>query len=125
MAFCFCAASRSCDGPDRYRQSDHVESPDCGCQRTSYHTYLDRVFNLGWVRRHWHDANEVYEEGLLIPIMKFANRGGVGQDLICMVRASVRELDQVVGNLYGLAACNAAGDRGLQTMIGKFGSTRW
>lgn len=67
------------------------------------------------------DANEVYEEGILIPIMKFAERGIVGQDLIRMVRANVREPDQVVGDMYSLAACNAAGDRRLQTMMGEFG----
>ncbi len=66
------------------------------------------------------DANEVYEEGLLIPIMKFAERGVVGQDLIRIVRANVREPDQVVGDLYSLAACNEAGDRRLQTMMGEF-----
>jgi len=67
------------------------------------------------------DANEVYEEGLLIPIMKFAERGEVGKDLIRLVRANVREPDQVVGDMYSLAACNAAGDRRLQTMMGEFG----
>ncbi|MEP3298189.1 MAG: hydantoinase B/oxoprolinase family protein [Tateyamaria sp.] len=66
------------------------------------------------------DANEVYEEGLLIPIMKFAERGVVGQDLIRIVRANVREPDQVVGDLYSLAACNEAGDRRLHSMMGEF-----
>ena len=67
------------------------------------------------------DANEVYEEGILIPIMKFAERGTVAQDLIRMVRANVREPDQVVGDMYSLAACNEAGDRRLQTMMAEFG----
>ncbi|MEP3297907.1 MAG: hydantoinase B/oxoprolinase family protein [Pseudoruegeria sp.] len=67
------------------------------------------------------DANEVYEEGLLIPIMKFAERGKVGRDLIRIVRANVREPDQVVGDMYSLAACNDAGDRRLQSMMGEFG----
>ncbi len=67
------------------------------------------------------DANEVYEEGLLIPIMKFAERGNVSKDLIRMVRSNVREPDQVVGDLYSLAACNEAGDRRLQTMMSEFG----
>ena len=69
------------------------------------------------------DANEVYEEGLLIPIMKFAERGHVQQILIQLVRANVREPDQVVGDLYSLASCNAAGDRRLQTMLHEFGIT--
>lgn len=67
------------------------------------------------------DANEVYEEGLLIPIMKFADRGNVSQDLIRIVRANVREPDQVVGDMYSLAACNEAGDKRLQTMMAEFG----
>ncbi|SEK10999.1 Acetophenone carboxylase delta subunit [Marinovum algicola] len=67
------------------------------------------------------DAGEVYEEGLLIPIMKFAERGTVARDLIRLVRANVREPDQVVGDMYSLAACNEAGDRRLQAMMGEFG----
>ncbi|MEY8829689.1 hydantoinase B/oxoprolinase family protein [Sedimentitalea sp. XS_ASV28] len=67
------------------------------------------------------DGNEVFEEGLLIPIMKFAERGEVARDLIRLVRANVREPDQVVGDMYSLAACNEAGDRRLQAMMGEFG----
>ena len=67
------------------------------------------------------DGNEVYEEGLLIPIMKFAERGDVAKDLIRLVRANVREPDQVVGDMYSLASCNDAGDRRLQSMLGEFG----
>ncbi|MEM7206936.1 MAG: hydantoinase B/oxoprolinase family protein [Pseudomonadota bacterium] len=66
------------------------------------------------------DANEVFEEGLQIPIMKFAHAGVVSRDLIRIVRANVREPDQVVGDLYSLAACNDAGDRRLQAMLDEF-----
>ena len=66
------------------------------------------------------DGNEVYEEGLLLPIMKFAERGNVSQDLLRIVRANVREPDQVVGDMYSLAACNEAGDRRLQSMMDEF-----
>lgn len=69
------------------------------------------------------DANEVYEEGLLIPIMKFADKGKVSDDLTRIVRANVRAPDAVVGDLYSLAACNAAGDRRLQDMMSEFGIT--
>lgn len=67
------------------------------------------------------DAGEVYEEGLLIPITKFAERGQVQPFLIEMVRANVRTPDQTVGDLYSLAACNEAGDRRLQAMMDEFG----
>ncbi len=67
------------------------------------------------------DGNEVYEEGLLIPIMKFAERGEVSKDLIRLIRANVRTPDQTVGDIYSLAACNEAGDRRLQAMLDEFG----
>ena len=67
------------------------------------------------------DANEVYEEGLLIPIMKFAERGKVSADLIRIVRANVREPIQLIGDLYSLAACNEAGNRRLQNTMDEFG----
>jgi len=66
------------------------------------------------------DGNEVYEEGLLIPIVKFAERGRVDDLLLRIVRANVREPDQVVGDMYSLAACNEAGDRRLQMMLDEF-----
>ena len=67
------------------------------------------------------DAGEVYEEGLLIPIMKFAERGAVAKDLIRLIRANVRTPDQTVGDIYSLAACNEAGERRLQSMLDEFG----
>ncbi|MCB1363567.1 MAG: hydantoinase B/oxoprolinase family protein [Rhodobacteraceae bacterium] len=66
------------------------------------------------------DAGEVYEEGLLLPIMKFAERGEISRDLLRIVRWNVREPDQVIGDLHSLAACNAAGDRRLQAMLDEF-----
>ncbi|MEO0429533.1 MAG: hydantoinase B/oxoprolinase family protein [Pseudomonadota bacterium] len=66
------------------------------------------------------DAGEVYEEGLLIPITKFAERGQVQPLLLEMIRANVRTPDQTIGDLYSLAACNEAGDRRLQAMLDEF-----
>lgn len=66
------------------------------------------------------DAGEVFEEGLLIPITKFAERGEVNKLLIQMVRANVRTPDQTVGDMYSLAACNEAGNRRLQDMMNEF-----
>jgi N-methylhydantoinase B len=66
------------------------------------------------------DANEVYEEGIFIPIMKFANRGTVNRDLINIIRNNVRESDQVVGDVYSLAACNEIGQRRLMDMMDEF-----
>lgn len=66
------------------------------------------------------DGNEVFEEGLLIPITKFADRGEVQPLLIELIRANVRTPDQTVGDMYSLAACNEAGNRRLQAMLDEF-----
>ena len=67
------------------------------------------------------DASEVYEEGLRIPIMKFAERGRVDANLLNIIRNNVREADQVVGDLHSLSACNDTGHRRLMDMMGEFG----
>jgi N-methylhydantoinase B len=67
------------------------------------------------------DAKSVYEEGIQIPIMKFAERGIVNRDLVRMVHRNVREPNQVVGDFYSLAACNDVGHRRLVDMMRESG----
>lgn len=67
------------------------------------------------------DANSVYEEGLYIPIMKFADRGEVDHTLLRIIRGNVREPDQLVGDIYALATCNEIGHRRLIDMMQEFG----
>jgi N-methylhydantoinase B len=66
------------------------------------------------------DANEIYEEGIYIPIMKFAERGEVDMRLINILRHNVREADQVIGDLYSLSSCNDIGHRRLMDMMDEF-----
>ncbi|MCB0989487.1 MAG: hydantoinase B/oxoprolinase family protein [Acidimicrobiales bacterium] len=66
------------------------------------------------------DAAEVYEEGIRIPIMKWAHRGELNRDLVNIVRNNVREADQVVGDIHGLAASNETGRRRLLEMLDEF-----
>ncbi len=67
------------------------------------------------------DAREIYEEGLWIPIMKWVDRGELNRDLVNIVRKNVREADQVIGDIHGLAACNETGRRRLLEMLAEFG----
>ena len=67
------------------------------------------------------DANSVYEEGLYLPIMRFADRGRVDETLLKIVRGNVREPDQLVGDMYALASCNEIGHRRLTAMMEEFG----
>ncbi len=66
------------------------------------------------------DAASVYEEGIYIPLMRFARAGAVDETLVDLVRANVREPVQVVGDLYSLATCNEIGCRRLVAMMDEF-----
>ena len=66
------------------------------------------------------DAASVYEEGLYIPIMKFADKGQVDETLTRIIRGNVREPDQLIGDIYALATCNEIGHRRLIDMMQEF-----
>ncbi|WP_167647478.1 hydantoinase B/oxoprolinase family protein [Mameliella alba] len=66
------------------------------------------------------DANDVHEEGLHLPIMKFAERGKVDRTLLQIIRGNVREPDQLVGDIHALATCNEIGQRRLLEMMEEF-----
>ncbi len=66
------------------------------------------------------DANDVHEEGLYIPIMKFADRGTVDVTLLTIIRGNVRAPDQLVGDIFALATCNEIGHRRLIDMMNEF-----
>jgi N-methylhydantoinase B len=66
------------------------------------------------------DARNVFEEGLYIPLMRFASEGKINDSLIEIVEGNVREPVQVVGDLYSLAACNHVGGRRLVEMMDEF-----
>ncbi|MDB9857819.1 hydantoinase B/oxoprolinase family protein [Amylibacter sp.] len=66
------------------------------------------------------DAASVYEEGLYIPIMKFAVGGEVDQTLVRIIRGNVREPDQLIGDIFALTSCNEIGHRRLIDMMTEF-----
>ncbi len=67
------------------------------------------------------DSNDVYEEGIYVPITRFAEAGVVDDKLLHVLRANIREPDMVIGDLHGLAACNEIGHRRLMEMMDEFG----
>ena len=67
------------------------------------------------------DANQVFEEGVRIPIGYLMRAGRVDQTLIRLIRANVRDPDVAQGDLYSLAACNRTGCERLVAMMTEFG----
>ena len=66
------------------------------------------------------DAGQVFEEGLCIPILPLFERGEPAEAVMAIVRANVREPDQVIGDLYSLTVGNAVGCNRLVEMMQEF-----
>jgi len=69
-------------------------------------------------------AQQVYEEGIYIPITKIVDKGRVNQWLVDMIAANVREPIQVIGDIYSLMSSNEVGGRRLTGMMDEFGLER-
>ncbi len=66
------------------------------------------------------DALQIYHEGLFLPILRFVHRGEVDAGVRAIIRANVREPEQVEGDLFALVACNMVGGRQLLTLLREF-----
>ena len=65
-------------------------------------------------------ANEIYEEGIRIPITHSCARASRTRTLVRMVRANVRMPDETIGDLWAQMACNDVGARDLVRFSGEF-----
>ncbi len=66
------------------------------------------------------DGLEVYHEGLFLPILRFFHQHKVDPGVLAIIRANVREPEQVEGDLYALVACNDIGGRRLKSLLTEF-----
>lgn len=66
------------------------------------------------------DANDVYEEGLYLPIMKLYRAGIPNHDLFAILRSNVREPLLVLGDLHAQVACNEVGGQRLLALLEEF-----
>jgi N-methylhydantoinase B len=66
------------------------------------------------------DGLEIYHEGLFLPILRFVHQGTVDPSVRAIIRANVRDPEQVEGDLYALVACNEVGGRRLRTLLREF-----
>lgn len=66
------------------------------------------------------DARQVFEEGVTIPILHLFRRGQPNDTLLELVRANVREPEQVTGDIFSFAAANDTGSHRLQGMMAEF-----
>ena len=65
----------------------------------------------------------MYEEGLFVPITKWYDAGEPNEELVKIIRANVREPDQVLGDIHAQVAGNDVGGARLQEFMAEFGLT--
>ena len=95
--------------------------------------YQEELVGFGAVRSHWidlggkvpfsqmSDATEIFQEGLLFPIIKLYERGVRNEALYEVIRANVRIPDSVAGDLQSqVAACRIA-ERRLVEIVERYG----
>ena len=66
------------------------------------------------------DANDVFEEGICIPISYLFEGGVLNKVLMQLIKANVRDANVAEGDLYSLTACNQAGADALLQMLDEF-----
>lgn len=66
-------------------------------------------------------ARDSYEEGVLIPVLKFLSRGNINKDLVDFLRANVRSEDLVIGDLLAQVTANEVAGRRVVASLKEFG----
>ena len=69
------------------------------------------------------DGHQIFHEGLFLPIIKLIHGGELDNTVLAIVKANVREPEQVEGDFLALVACNDVGARRLLTLLEEFALT--
>lgn len=69
------------------------------------------------------DSTEVYQEGLMFPLLKLFIGGEPNRDLFDMIRANVRTPDMTLGDMEAQAAALRLGGRRIAQLCAKYGVT--
>jgi N-methylhydantoinase B len=69
-------------------------------------------------------AEEIYQEGLRIPPVKFMSNGEINRDVWDIVLANVRTPEEREGDLAAMISANRTGERRLMEIVAKYGWTQ-
>ena len=96
----------------------------------------DRLFALFASTGHWMDiggsvpggwapkAEEIHQEGILIPPVKLYDQGRRNEPLVQMFRANVRLPDQIAGDLAAMTNVFTVAQRGVDRLVERYGRER-
>ena len=99
-------------------------------------TFVDgKLFALLSTTGHWMDiggnvpggwapkAQEIHQEGLIIPPVLLHDSGKLNEPLVQMIKANVRLPDQIAGDLAAMINVFGVGQRGLDGLMQRYGAT--
>ncbi|HSD00200.1 MAG TPA: hydantoinase B/oxoprolinase family protein [Casimicrobiaceae bacterium] len=93
----------------------------------------DKLFALFASTGHWMDvggsvpggwapkAQEIHQEGTIIPPVKIYEQGRLNEGLVAMFRANTRLPDEIAGDLAAMMNVFAVGQRGLDQLVERYG----
>ncbi|MFQ6065112.1 MAG: hydantoinase B/oxoprolinase family protein [Candidatus Bathyarchaeia archaeon] len=67
------------------------------------------------------DATELYQEGIIVPPVKFVKKGEVDKELSALLMSNVRTPDVRMGDLRAQVAANLLGERRMKELAEKYG----
>ena len=78
---------------------------------------------------HWQDVGgtlggittDIFSEGLQVPIVKYAKRGVVNQDLVDIIRMNVRIPERAMGDLRAQITAIKTGERRFLELVNRYG----
>ena len=120
---------------DPYRGGTHL--PDITLVSPVFENISDRPTLLGFVANRAHHADvggmsagsmplaeELYQEGLIIPPLKLVHGGVINQDVWQLLLANVRTPDERAGDLHAQLAANRTGIERMVGLVDRYGVNR-
>jgi len=124
-------------GPDGLEPGDILVTNDAYTTGSHlYHfTFTMPIFHRGKLSgfaccmAHWTDVGgvlggvttDIFAEGLQIPILKYARRGEVNQDLVDIIRMNVRIPERAMGDLRAQITAVKTGERRFRELLERYG----
>lgn len=70
-------------------------------------------------------SNEIYQEGMVIPPVRFVKDGQIDGDIFALIRANFRGTKEISGDFRAQTAANRLGLQRLQALIAKYGAAEF
>ena len=67
-------------------------------------------------------SREIYQEGLVIPPVRFVKDGEIDRDLFAMIRSNVRGTREISGDFRAQTAANRLGAQRIEALVAQYGA---